>query len=62
MSKNKPPVLLLQNAAPDLLMACKAVLSGGYGCAPSVEYMDSLKKKCEKAINKAEGINNNDNE
>lgn len=39
---------------PELLNACKAVLSGGYGCAPSVEYMDKLKRMCEEAINKAE--------
>lgn len=41
-------------AMPELLNACKAVLSGGYGCAPSVEYMDKLKRMCEEAINKAE--------
>lgn len=40
-------------AAPDLLEACLKVINGGYGCAPSVEYMDSLKKECEKAIKKA---------
>lgn len=60
MSNNKIPYnQQLLDAAPDLLKACKAVLSGGYGCAPSVEYMDSLKNKCEKAINKAEGITKN---
>lgn len=52
-SKNTNNQQLL-DAAPDLLKACKAVLVGGYGCAPSVEYMDSLKKKCELAIEKAE--------
>ena len=40
-------------AAPDLLNACLKVIKGGYGCGPSVEYMDSLKKECELAIKKA---------
>ena len=40
-------------AAPDLLEACQKVISGGYGCAPSVEFMDNLKKICESAIKKA---------
>ena len=40
-------------AAPDLLKACNAVMSCGYGCAPSVGYMDKLIKKCELAIKKA---------
>ena len=40
-------------AAPDLLKACLKVIKGGYGCGPSVEYMDSLKKECELAIKKA---------
>jgi len=40
-------------AAPELLEACIAVMKGGYGCAPSVEIMDSLKLKCESAIKKA---------
>jgi hypothetical protein len=40
-------------AAPDLLKACLKVINGGYGCAPSVEYMDSIKKECEQAIKKA---------
>ena len=40
-------------AAPDLLNACLKVIKGGYGCGPSVEYMDSLKKECEIAIKKA---------
>ena len=43
----------LISAAPDLLRACKKVLTGGYGCAPSVEFMDKLKKECENAINKS---------
>lgn len=33
-----------------LLKACKAVMGAGYGCAPSVGYMDELKQKCEAAI------------
>ena len=41
------------SAAPDLLKACQKVLSGGSGCAPSIEHMDKLKKECELAINKA---------
>jgi len=42
-------------AAPELLKACQKVLKGGYGCAPSIEYMDILKKGCELAIKKALG-------
>ena len=40
-------------AAPELLDACTKVMAGGYGCSPSVELMDNLKKICEAAINKA---------
>lgn len=40
-------------AAPELLNACQKVMTGGYGCAPSVEFMDNLKRICESAINKA---------
>lgn len=43
----------LMAAAPELLKACIAVMNGGYGCAPSVEFMDDLKMKCEYAIKKA---------
>lgn len=40
-------------AAPDLLEACLKVTESELGCAPSVEYMDKLKKICEQAIIKA---------
>ena len=40
-------------AAPDLLEACLKVTESELGCAPSVEYMDKLKKICEQAIKKA---------
>ena len=40
-----------KDATEDLLKACKKVISSGYGCAPSVGYMDELKKLCEDAIN-----------
>ena len=43
----------IKDAAPDLLNACKQVMTGGYGCAPSIEYMDKLKTICETAIKKA---------
>jgi len=41
------------SALPELTQACIAVLTGGYGCAPSVGYMDELKMKCEQALIKA---------
>jgi hypothetical protein len=53
---NKKANAKLIAAAPELLEACIEVMKGGYGCSPSVEYMDSLKKKCENAINKAIGL------
>lgn len=53
---NKKANAKLIAAAPELLEACIEVMKGGYGCAPSVEFMDSLKKKCENAINKAIGL------
>lgn len=37
-----------------LLKACKEVVKSEYGCAPSVEYMDSLKMQCAAAIEKYE--------
>lgn len=40
-------------AAPDLLEACLKVTESELGCAPSVDYMDKLKKICEQAIKKA---------
>lgn len=40
-------------AAPNLLDACQKVIKVGKGCAPSVEYMESLIEICEKATQKA---------
>lgn len=43
----------LISTIPQIMRALLKVLETEYGCAPSVGYMDEIKKQCESAILKA---------